>query len=305
MTRGRVMLGAGPGASPLVDLGGMFGLAPVDLRPRMDEALDCIVALRVSVTKKTSWFELCEVCRFALLAPHDGDGDCLRPFAGGRAGGGTRHGAGCSCCRASTSPLRHHVSNWSIYERPAVVIAMPLIARAGNSRCRSIWRKAGQARRTWSTAWIGYATTISCSRLQSPPRGRRSRGWMLENERAIIDADNDDRAHARHHRRLRRILVSRRTGELAGDQAKPELIAEERRDCAAATLCGRRAFNRNAPIQDANRWPVPVSRRRRRGMKRSARAVGRSEEDEHDPSPSRRDIVKATATVARPLAQRA
>src|SRR5215813_15052674 len=38
MTRGRVMFGAGPGALPSDSK--MFGLAPVDLRPRMDEALD-------------------------------------------------------------------------------------------------------------------------------------------------------------------------------------------------------------------------------------------------------------------------
>ena len=60
MMRGRVMFGAGPGALPSDSR--MFGLAPVDLRPRMDEALDCIVALLrgETVTKKTSWFELCE-----------------------------------------------------------------------------------------------------------------------------------------------------------------------------------------------------------------------------------------------------
>ena len=38
MTRGRVMFGAGPGALPSDSK--MFGLTPVDLRPRMDEALD-------------------------------------------------------------------------------------------------------------------------------------------------------------------------------------------------------------------------------------------------------------------------
>jgi len=60
MTRGRVMFGAGPGALPSDSK--MFGLAPVDLRPRMDEALECIVALLrgETVTKKTSWFELNE-----------------------------------------------------------------------------------------------------------------------------------------------------------------------------------------------------------------------------------------------------
>ena len=37
MTRGRVMFGAGPGALPSAAV--MIGLAPVKMRPRMDEAL--------------------------------------------------------------------------------------------------------------------------------------------------------------------------------------------------------------------------------------------------------------------------
>jgi limonene 1,2-monooxygenase len=60
MTRSRFMFGAGPGALPSDSK--MFGIAPVDLRPRMDEALECIVPLLrgETVTKKTSWFELNE-----------------------------------------------------------------------------------------------------------------------------------------------------------------------------------------------------------------------------------------------------
>src|SRR5688572_9941354 len=59
-TRGRVMFGAGPGALP--SDAQMFGLKPVDQRPRMEEALECIVALLrgETVTRKTAWFEMVE-----------------------------------------------------------------------------------------------------------------------------------------------------------------------------------------------------------------------------------------------------
>jgi limonene 1,2-monooxygenase len=59
MTRGRSMLGCGPGA--LVSDAYMMGIEPVSQRPRMDEALDAIMALLrcdEPVTVKTDWFEL-------------------------------------------------------------------------------------------------------------------------------------------------------------------------------------------------------------------------------------------------------
>jgi limonene 1,2-monooxygenase len=59
MTRGRAMLGCGPGA--LVSDAYMLGIEPVTQRPRMDEALDAIMALlkcEEPVTLKTDWFEL-------------------------------------------------------------------------------------------------------------------------------------------------------------------------------------------------------------------------------------------------------
>jgi limonene 1,2-monooxygenase len=61
MTRGRAMLGCGPGA--LVSDAYMMGIEPVTQRPRMDEALDAIMALlkcEEPVTMKTDWFELRE-----------------------------------------------------------------------------------------------------------------------------------------------------------------------------------------------------------------------------------------------------
>jgi len=73
MTRGRAMLGCGPGA--LVSDSYMMGIEPVTQRPRMDEALDAIMLLlrcEEPVTMKTDWFELREA-RLHLApytAPH-------------------------------------------------------------------------------------------------------------------------------------------------------------------------------------------------------------------------------------------
>jgi limonene 1,2-monooxygenase len=60
-TRGRSMLGCGPGA--LVSDAYMMGIEPVDQRRRMDESLGAIMALLKCdepVTMKTDWFELRE-----------------------------------------------------------------------------------------------------------------------------------------------------------------------------------------------------------------------------------------------------
>jgi limonene 1,2-monooxygenase len=61
MTRGRAMLGCGPGALPSDAY--MMGIEPVTQRPRMDEALEAIMRLLrcdEPVTTKTDWFELRE-----------------------------------------------------------------------------------------------------------------------------------------------------------------------------------------------------------------------------------------------------
>jgi limonene 1,2-monooxygenase len=61
MTRGRAMLGCGPGA--LVSDAYMMGIEAITQRPRMEEALDAIMALLrcdEPVSMKTDWFELRE-----------------------------------------------------------------------------------------------------------------------------------------------------------------------------------------------------------------------------------------------------
>jgi limonene 1,2-monooxygenase len=73
MTRGRTMLGCGPGA--LVSDAYMMGIEPVTQRPRMEEALEAIMRLLKCdepVTMTTDWFELREA-RLHLApytAPH-------------------------------------------------------------------------------------------------------------------------------------------------------------------------------------------------------------------------------------------
>jgi limonene 1,2-monooxygenase len=66
LTRGRVMLGVGPGALPTDAY--MMGIDPADQRRRMDEALEAILALLRSeepVDRRTDWFTMRE-CRLQL-----------------------------------------------------------------------------------------------------------------------------------------------------------------------------------------------------------------------------------------------
>src|SRR5207249_6456792 len=59
LTRGRTMLGVGPGA--LASDAYMLGIEPAQQRDMMEEALEAIIALLTSpepVTRKTSWFTL-------------------------------------------------------------------------------------------------------------------------------------------------------------------------------------------------------------------------------------------------------
>src|SRR5690606_4262656 len=61
LTRGRVMLGVGPGA--LVTDALMLGIDPNTQRPRMDEAMGIILRLLTEtepITYKSDWFELRE-----------------------------------------------------------------------------------------------------------------------------------------------------------------------------------------------------------------------------------------------------
>ena len=72
LTRGRAMLGCGPGQ--LTSDAHMLGIPPDTQRPRMEEALDAIVRLLAgeTVSMKTDWFELNDAR--LQLRPYSADG---------------------------------------------------------------------------------------------------------------------------------------------------------------------------------------------------------------------------------------
>ena len=265
MTRGRVMFGAGPGALPSDSK--MFGLAPVDLRPRMDEALDCIVALLrgETVTKKTSWFELCEArlsvgcyskptMEIAIAS--------VRSPAGAVAAG--RHGAGLMVLSGvDDASLKHHVSNWNIYQETC--------GRHGHAADRSRWQftvqmhvaeSREQARKDVEYGlekWIGYANDIVPA-PNPPPRGLADPvSWMLENERAIIGTPDDAVEKIEHMLEVTGgfggvLVFAQDWANWQATQRSLELIAEEvRPKLRGSNMLRQASYDRNAPIQDANR----------------------------------------------------
>jgi limonene 1,2-monooxygenase len=265
MTRGRVMFGAGPGALP--SDAKMLGLKPVDQRPRMDEALDCIVALLrgETVTKKTDWFELNEArlsvgcytkptMEIAVTS--------VRSPAGALAAG--RHGAGILVLSSvDDASMRHHVSNWAIYEDTC--------RQHGHVADRARWRFSIQLHLADSRAqarkdveyglekWIGYANDIVPA-PNPPPRGLVDpAAWMVENERAIIGTPDDAVEKIEHLLDITGgfggiLVFAHDWANWPATQRSLALIAEEVRPrLRGSNLMRQESYDRNAPIQDANR----------------------------------------------------
>jgi limonene 1,2-monooxygenase len=265
MTRGRFMFGAGPGALPSDSK--MFGLTPVDLRPRMDEALDCIVALLrgETVTRKGSWFELDEArlsvgCYTRPTMPISIAS--VRSPAGALAAG--RHGAGLLVLSGvDEASMKHHLANWQIYEETC--------RRHGHTADRSRWQftvqmhlaetreQARQDVQYGLEKWIGYANDI----VPAPnpvPRGLPDPvGWMLDNERAIIGTPDDAVAKIEHMLAFTGgfggiLVFAQDWANWQATQRSLELIAEEVRPRLNRSNVLRQAsYDRNAPIQGANR----------------------------------------------------
>jgi limonene 1,2-monooxygenase len=134
MTRGRAIFGVGPGALP--SDAKMIGIPVVELRRRMEESLDTIVALMKgeTVTRKTDWFDLqkarlsvgCFTRPMMELAV-----TVIRSPAGVVAAG--KHGLGLlTLGPMSDAVLEHHVANWGIYEAEC--------KKHGHVADRSKWR---------------------------------------------------------------------------------------------------------------------------------------------------------------------
>ena len=265
MMRGRFMFGAGPGALPSDSK--MFGLMPADLRPRMDEALDCIVPLLrgETVTRKTSWFELNEArlsvgcyskptMELAIAS--------VRSPAGALAAG--RYGASLLVLSGvDDTSLQHQTGNWKIYEETC--------GRHGHVADRSRWQftvqmhlaeTREQARKDVAYGlekWIGYANDIVPA-PNPPPRGLADpAGWMVENQRAIIGTPDDAVARIEHMLEVTGgfggiLVFAQDWANWQATQRSLELIAEEVRPKLNGSNRLRQAsYDRNAPIQDANR----------------------------------------------------
>ncbi len=135
MTRGRAMLGCGPGA--LVSDAYMLGIEPVDTRRRMIESLDAIVALLAGeepVTMETDWFNLREA-RLQLAPYSDPRFDIavastVTPFGMMAAG---RHGLGVLSIGAGLPGGPEGMARqWAIAEEEA--------AKHGHEMRRKDWR---------------------------------------------------------------------------------------------------------------------------------------------------------------------
>ena len=265
MTRGRFMFGAGPGALPSDSK--MFGIAPVDLRPRMDEALECIVPLLrgETVTKKTSWFELNEA-RLSVgcyTQPMMGMAIAsVRSPAGALAAG--RYGAGLLVLSGvDDASLQHHVANWGVYEETC--------SRHGHVADRSRWQftvqmhlaetreRAFEDVRYGLEKWIGYANDIVPA-PNPPPRGLADPArWMVENQRAIIGTPDDAAERIEHMQKVTGgfggiLVVAQDWANWQATQRSMELIAEEVRPRLRGSNVLRQAsYDRNASIQDDNR----------------------------------------------------
>ena len=121
MTRGRVMLGVGPGA--LVHDALKIGIKASEQRRMMNESLDVIVKLFAgeTVTEKTDWYDL-NAARLHVPCYTQPRMEMAvaasRSPAGALAAG--RHGLGMiSIGGTSNAAMEHHANNWNLYAETA------------------------------------------------------------------------------------------------------------------------------------------------------------------------------------------
>lgn len=196
ITRGRVMLGCGPGALPSDAF--MMGIPVSRQRDRMDEALDAIVPLLrgETVTKHTDWF-VCNEARLQMT-PY------TRPSVeicvasqvsptGAQAAG--RHGVGLLSIGATqTGGFNALASNWAIAEQEAKA--------GGRIMDRDSWRLVGpmhvaatreQAReevRHGLEAWLYYFREVAALPL-APQDGSDPVDSLVNSGMAVIGTPDD------------------------------------------------------------------------------------------------------------------
>lgn len=197
MTRGRAMFGVGPGALPSDAT--MLGIPVNELRRRMEESLDTVVALMKgeTVTRRTDAFDLHEA-RLSV-------GCFTRPMmemavttirspAGVAAAG--RHGLGVlTLGPMNDAVLDHHVANWRIHEAEA--------RKHGHAPDRGKWRItlmmhiAETREKAFADAAWGFPEFIEYTHDIVPappaiPRGIENPAqFAVDNQIAIIGTPDD------------------------------------------------------------------------------------------------------------------
>ena len=199
LSRGRVMLGVGPGALPSDAY--MMGIDPTQTRPRMEEALEAVVALLTSeepVSRKTEWFEMVEAR--LNLRPHQWPhpeiaiATTVSPNGARNAG---RFGAGLlSLTASSPSGLATLDEQWQIWSDEAEA--------HGQVADRDRWRVVAPVHLAPTRdqaiaeiqygieAWIDYFTSVV--RLPDAPDTKDSgvyTDWLIESGTAAIGTPAD------------------------------------------------------------------------------------------------------------------
>ena len=197
MTRGRAMFGVGPGALP--SDAQMLAIPVKELRGRMEESLDTIVALLhgETVTRKTAWFELnkARLSVGSFSQPMiEMAVTTIRSPAGVVAAG--KHGLGLlTLGPMNDAVLEHHVANWHIHEAEA--------KKHGHVPDRGKWRItlmmhiAETREQAFADADWGFPEFIAYNHDIVPappgiPRGQANPSrFAMENQVAIIGTPDD------------------------------------------------------------------------------------------------------------------
>ena len=206
MTRGRVMLGVGPGSLSSDAL--MLGIDPNQQRDRMAEALDVIMRLLQgeTVTKKTDWFTLVDarlhLRPFTRPYPEVAVASSVTP-SGGRAAG--KYGLGMLCVAATEgSGYDALATNWAIAQELAAENGHTI----GADRLRLVapMHLATTREQAFADVQFGLQDFLDYNDVIFPARYRDLRGSpdparaLVESQRVVIGTPDDaiamiDRLH--------------------------------------------------------------------------------------------------------------
>ncbi len=208
LTKGRVIMGVGPGALP--SDAAMIGLKYGDLRDRMEEALEAIVALLTEeghVNRKTDWFELVdaqlqlkpyskprfEICLSSLVSP-------AGPRLAGKMGLPIL-----TMANFNPDPRATLRSNWAIMEEEAALAGHPKPQRSAWRLTTPVHvaqtREQAEAEVQYGLEqWAGYAllrgATLEQLRAGLPPRpGATILDVIRERDIGVIGTPEDAIAH--------------------------------------------------------------------------------------------------------------